>query len=72
MRDGVYDVELSRESADLELWAITVDGEEASVVLLGSQAYRRGARQNYTYIMVFNPAYDDDVNDCTYQDYNLT
>jgi hypothetical protein len=72
MRDGVYEIELTRESTDLELWAITVDGDEATAIPLGDGSNVEVARQDYTYIMVFNPAYDDDINDCTYEEYFIT
>jgi Family of unknown function (DUF6055) len=72
VQHGVYEVELTRESTDLELWAITIDGEEATAIPLGTGGNVEVDRQDYTYIMVFNPAYDDDINDCTYEEYFIT
>jgi hypothetical protein len=71
LRSGVYELTLSRDTDDLELYAITVDGNEATVVPLGGGGNVEVERENYTYIMVFNTDYDDDVNDCTYQDYYI-
>jgi hypothetical protein len=72
LHSGVYEISLSRDTDDLELYAITIDGNEATVVPLGSEGNVNVERDNYTYIMVFNTDYDDDVNDCTYQDYTLS
>jgi hypothetical protein len=69
---GVYDIELTRDNKKLVLWAIGLGEEGLDAIDLGrgggidTRVYER------TYLMVFNPQYDNDVDDCSYVDYRLT
>ncbi|MBZ0288946.1 MAG: hypothetical protein K8I30_15115, partial [Anaerolineae bacterium] len=67
---GTYRVNLVDDSA-LELWAVGINGKEASVVPLGHGGTISNQDYDYMYLMVFNPAYPDDLADCVYTNYNL-
>ncbi|NWF69951.1 MAG: hypothetical protein HXY40_12770 [Chloroflexi bacterium] len=69
VRAGDYEVSLARESADLELWVIMITDDVAISIPLGQEGVVEVGDQDYTYLMVFNPTYDDDINDCTYEEY---
>jgi hypothetical protein len=68
---GVYDVELHDENRKLLLWAIGLGPDGLDAFALG----RGGGidTQNYDrmYLMVFNPVYDNDVDDCSYSEYQI-
>jgi len=68
---GFYDFQLTDDKGFLDLWAIGVRGDEAEAFDL-----RRGGTidtqgYDYVYLMVFNPVYDDNVDECSYSSYNL-
>ena len=70
--EGIYDVELNRDDKQLVLWAIglTEDGLDAIDLGRGGGIDTRGYER--IYLMVFNPTYDNDVDDCRYTDYRIT
>lgn len=68
---GFYDIHLMGDGGFLNLWAVGIRGDEAEAFDL-----RRGGTidthgYDYVYLMVFNPVYDDNVDDCSYQGYSL-
>ena len=68
--DGVYDVNLDSR-ASLEMYAIGITGDVGEVFTLGSGGTIDTSGYDITYIMVFNPDYDDDLNECRYIDYDI-
>jgi hypothetical protein len=67
---GTYRVNLLGNDS-LELWAVGIRGGQADAIRLGSGGTISNADYEYMYLMVFNPAYDDDVNDCTSAQYSI-
>jgi hypothetical protein len=67
---GTYRVNLMDDEA-LELWAVGISGSEASVIPLGHGGVVSNEDYDYLYLMVFNPAYSDDLESCDYANYNL-
>lgn len=69
---GTYRVQLVNEpSGMLQVWAVGITGDQASSSLLGRDGVVSTSGSAYTYLVVFNTAYDDDVNDCRFQPYGL-
>lgn len=68
---GVYRVELTRDNGTLRLWGIGVIGQKVDTFDL----YRGGvidtSGYDYFYLMVFNPSYDSDVDQCSAVGYDL-
>jgi hypothetical protein len=71
MPPGVYQISLSGDNGALLLWAIGIQGTEAVEIPLGRDGLLSTHGYDYVYLMVFNPVYDEDVNDCTYGSYVL-
>lgn len=70
-RPGSYQIKLNDESGVLELWVIGVGNDEVEAFSLGNGGIINTSRYNFTYLMVFNPVYDNDLSDCTYYTYSL-
>ncbi|MEQ8674124.1 MAG: pre-peptidase C-terminal domain-containing protein [Aggregatilineales bacterium] len=69
---GVYDITLNAPNTLLEMYAIGIKGVEAAVIPLNQNGTIDTNNFDYTYLMVFNREYDDDVNDCSYTDYSFS
>jgi hypothetical protein len=67
---GTYRVSLEGDE-ELELWAIGIIGEDADVMALGRGGVISNSGYDEMYLMVFNPAYNEDSEDCTYADYTI-
>lgn len=61
----------STRSAGLALWAVGIKGQEAAAYPLGRGGTLDTSGWDYGYLVVFDPTYDDDLNDCTYADYSI-
>jgi hypothetical protein len=70
MPPGSYEINLSGDDG-LLLWAVGIQGTEAIEIPLGHGNILSNAGYDYVYLMVFNPVYDDDVNDCNYGSYSI-
>ncbi len=68
---GVYDMELRDDAHKLTLWAIGVTGDDIEAFDLGrgGGVDTRGFEE--TYLMVFNPTYDNNVEHCSTTDYTI-
>ena len=67
---GTYRVDLV-DDGTLELWAVGVADGEAVAFPLGRGGVVSSAGYDYLYLMVFNPAYQDDLDNCVYTNYAL-
>jgi hypothetical protein len=71
-RPGVYSAKLIGENAsDLRLWAVGIRGLEAFEIPLERSGEFSTAGYDHFYLMVFNPIYDSNVEDCIYADYQI-
>jgi hypothetical protein len=68
--EGTYRVSLV-DDGTLELWAVGVDGRQAHAIPLGRGGAISNENVDYLYLMVFNPAYSDELDDCEYVNYHL-
>jgi hypothetical protein len=69
---GAYNAEISGDRGGLQLWAVGILGDEkVEAIPLGRGASFDTTPYSEAYLMVFDPAYSDDVENCTYQDYNI-
>lgn len=68
---GIYYAGLVNDDSSLELWAIGVTDSTVSAVPLGRGGVVDTALFDIMYLMVFNPAYDDDMSNCIYLDYEI-
>jgi hypothetical protein len=63
---------MGSEGAKMQLWGIGIRGNEAESVALGQSGTFSNEGYDYYYLMVFNPAYDEDVDECLfYTDYAI-
>ncbi|MBL8161517.1 MAG: PPC domain-containing protein [Anaerolineae bacterium] len=69
--DGTFNVTISGDDNRLRLWGIGVRGEEADTFDLGRGGNLSADGYDHMYVMVFNPEYDNNLNDCAYVDYAL-
>lgn len=67
---GQFNAKLNER--DLELWYIGISGTEGFVTSLGTGGNFDTSGMDYSYLMVFNPAYDDDVDDCEFTEFDIT
>ncbi|MEO1290199.1 MAG: MXAN_6640 family putative metalloprotease, partial [Chloroflexota bacterium] len=70
MSGDVYEITIDDD--DLEIYVIGIEDDEGFVYSIGDSGVVDTDDFDETYIMVFNPDYDDDVSDCDYVDYELT
>lgn len=68
---GVYYAGLVNDGGQLELWAVGVTADNVEAIPLGRGGSVDTSQYDYTYLMVFNPAYHDDINACHYSDYAI-
>ncbi|MEL7435141.1 MAG: hypothetical protein AAFN11_14435, partial [Chloroflexota bacterium] len=70
---GRYEFELRDADDDLEIYVVGIreDDDEADVYMLGEQGTVDLDDYDYAYVMVFNTDYDDDLNNCRYEEYTL-
>ncbi len=68
---GSYYAGLINDEGALDLWAVGVNGEQVDAIPLGRGGTFNNTGYDSVYLMVFNPNYDEDVNDCTYYDYEI-
>jgi hypothetical protein len=68
---GIYDVELRGDARKLELWAIGVTSDDLQAIALGRGGGIDTRPYQKMYLMVFNPTYDNDVEECTSTDYRI-
>jgi len=68
---GVYDIELSGDENKLEVFALGVAKDRIDSFALGRGGVIDTSAYQYTYLMVFNPTYDNDISDCSSVDYKL-
>jgi hypothetical protein len=71
MSPGVYYISLAEDSGALQLWAIGIRGTEAVEIPLGHEGILDTQGYDYVYLMVFNPVYDEGVDDCAYGSYMI-
>lgn len=71
MPSGTYQVSLSGDNGELQLWTVGIRGDEATEFSLGRGAVLSNEGFDHMYLMVFNPVYDESVNDCVYSDYTM-
>jgi hypothetical protein len=68
---GMYYAGLVNDGGKMELWGIGIQGDKADAVWLGHGGTINTVDYDHYYLMVFNPVYDDNVDDCTYMDYSI-
>lgn len=72
LEPGLYAAELSGDADDsLMLYAVGISGTKAEVIALDRGASFDTTGYELTYLMVFNPNYDEDVAECDYQSYEI-
>lgn len=69
----VYTAALTgNQGVGMKLWAIGIRDSEASIFSLESGSAFSNEGYDYFYLMVFNPAFDEDVDECSfYTDYAI-
>ncbi|MFN8378916.1 MAG: MXAN_6640 family putative metalloprotease [Anaerolineae bacterium] len=70
-RPGLYYAGLVNDDGQLQLWAVGVTGSALNAIPLGRGGVIDTSLYNSVYLVVFNPAYDDDMTDCVYQNYDI-
>jgi hypothetical protein len=68
---GTYYAGLVNDGGRLNLWAVGVTGEKVEAIPLGRGGNFDTAAYEHVHLMVFNPSYSEDVNDCTYARYDI-
>jgi hypothetical protein len=70
---GVYSATLTgRQGDEMSLWAIGIRDNQADAFALGSGGLFTTEGYDFFYLMVFNPVYDEDLDECTfYTDYGI-
>lgn len=72
MQPGVYSAKLVGADANsLQLWALGIRGLQGFEIPLGSSGEFNTAGYDYFYLMVFNPIYSNNVNNCKYAQYGI-
>lgn len=57
--------------ADLIMYAIGIDGDDADIFFLGDEGVVDNDGYDHFYIMVFNTDFDDRLSDCDYEEYTI-
>ncbi len=70
MPPGVYAAEVSGD-VPLEVWVAGLNGDELEAISLQSGGIFDTTPYSSVYLMVFNPAFNEDANDCAYVNYAL-
>lgn len=68
---GLYTITLSDADPALQAWAVGIRDQKAESFQLGQDGIISTEGYDDMYLIVFNGAYDDRVNDCNHQDYVL-
>ena len=68
---AVYYAGLVNDGGSLELWAVGVTLEKLEAMPLGRGGNFDTSNYDDVYLLVFNPIYDEDINDCTYYNYDI-
>ena len=68
---GNYDFVLHSDGNILRLWAIGLTADNLEAIDLGRGGGINSSRYDKVYLMVFNPTYDNNVDDCSYTDYHI-
>jgi hypothetical protein len=68
---GSYKITLTDDQNRLDLWAVGVSGKKADAYHIGREGNISTTDYEHMYLIVFDPAYHHDVNDCTYVDYAI-
>jgi hypothetical protein len=64
---GIYTATLTGGQGEgMKLWAIGIGGSEAQAFALENGSAFSNEGYDYFYLMVFNPVYDEDVDECTF------
>jgi hypothetical protein len=73
LRPGVYSATLTgSEGNEMQLWGIGIRGNEADSVALGQSGTFSNEGYDFYYLMIFNPTFDEDLDECTfYTDYAI-
>lgn len=66
-----YYAGLVNDGGSLQLYGLGISNGQLSEISLGRGGTIRPGDYDYFYLMVFNPVWDEDVNDCTYYDYQI-
>lgn len=70
---GRYEISIADSAGDLMVWAAGVlRGEKVEAIPLGRNGIFDSTPYDQVYLMVFNPEYDNNMDDCVYQTYSLT
>ena len=69
--DGAFEVSLRNDDGRLRLWAVGIAGKTASIIPLERRGTVDSGAYERLYLMVFNPDFDNSVNDCYYTEYDL-
>lgn len=68
---GTFRAELGGDDGTLQLWAMGVRDHQAESFALGRGGTLNSDAYDSLYLMVFNPNYQNGVDDCTYTNYHL-
>ncbi len=68
---GIYDVELRGDNHKLEIWAIGLAKDRLDAIDLGRGGGIDSSSYQKMYLMVFNPSYDNNVDQCSDTDYKI-
>jgi len=68
---GNYDLVLHNNGNLLRLWAIGLTADNLEAIDLGRGGGIDSSLYDKVYLMVFNPTYDNNVDDCSYADYDI-
>jgi len=68
---GEYKIQMEADAGNMLLTGIGIRGTEADEFSLGRSGVINTQGYDYYYLMVFNPRYDDNVNDCQYESYAI-
>jgi hypothetical protein len=71
LEPGRYQISLESQGAPLDLWAVGISNQVASIYRLGRAGVIDTSAHDEMYLMVFNQSYDDDLTQCNYTVYTL-
>ncbi len=69
---GTYTVELTDDDGDLQLYSIGIDGDQVDTFFLERAGTINPGKYDEFYVMVFNPNYDEDLEECEAATFDLT
>lgn len=68
---GRYMISLSSQSP-LQMWAVGISDGRADVIPMEQQGAINTQNYDFAYLMIYNPMYDDNPEDCVFASYSLT